>query len=181
MIHYDQENIEDLKAILEERSRRINMKKKEGELEMYVCHTRYKKKGASGREYNIARGERFDVIANFIACDNAAICSIRSEDAYKYFAIDDDGKGLERGELTHDIAYSDRRPNKNNGYRFTEAQIEVLEKEFKKFLRSDVDTILFNHEFFNADVDELKTLKQRLQEVQSTTSEEESEKSTIEL
>lgn len=128
----------------------------------YICHTRYKKRGASGREYNIRRGTVLNSIGAYIAKDNAAVCRVDSEDAYMHFSRNDDGLGMRRGELTAAIAYSDRHPNEDNGYRFTEAEIEMLEADYGDFLRK-LDVIRFNHKFFNADIDVLCEMARRLE------------------
>lgn len=128
----------------------------------YVCHRRYKKIGASGRDYNFPRETTLQTIGQFIAYNNSAVCKVSSEDAYMYFARNDDGKGLERGNLTYAIAYAPRKPNKDNGYRFTDKEIEILEKDYGRFLRNDTGTIRFNYDFFNADIEELKQIKERL-------------------
>lgn len=129
----------------------------------YICHKRYKKTGASGEEYNFPYGTKLRTVGTFIANGPEAVCSVKSEDAYMYWARNDDGQGLMRGMLTHAIAYSHRKPNKDNGFRFTPEEIEILEKEYPHFLRQDTDTIIFNHEFFNAEVDELKKMADRLE------------------
>ena len=128
----------------------------------YVCHRRYQKRGANGKPYNLKVGSRFDSIGQFIAYKNAAICSIRSEDAYMHFARNDDGRGLERGRLTYEIAYSDRHPNEDNGFRFTDEEARILMRDYSRFIRQDVDTIIFNFEFFNASIEELKEIKERV-------------------
>lgn len=128
----------------------------------YICHTRYKKRGASGREYNLPRGTVLETVGPFIAKDNTAVCRVDSEDAHVYFARNDDGCGMERGRLTSAIAYSDRHPNEDNGYRFTDEEIEMLERDYGHFLRK-LDVILFNHDFFNADILTLREIAKRLE------------------
>ena len=128
----------------------------------YITHRRYKKTGASGKEYNFARETKLDTIGEFIAFGNEAVCNIRSQDAYEYFSRNDDDKGLERGKLTYEIAFLKRKPNEDNEYRFTPEEIEMLEDKYSHWLRQDSDTILFNYDFFNAEVDELKKLHKRL-------------------
>ena len=129
----------------------------------YVCHKRYKKIGASGREYNFSYGKKLQSIGKFIAYDNAAVCCITSDDAFRHFARNDDGNGLKRGKLTYDIAYAPKKPNKDNGFRFTDEQVKMLKKEYKRFLVK-TDVILFNEKFFNADIKDLEKIKKRLEE-----------------
>ena len=82
----------------------------------------------------------------------------------RHFARNDDGQGLERGRLTWAIAYSRRVRTGPNGrqQRFTEEEIELLERKWAHFLRQDVEVILFNEDFFAAAVPELKELADAL-------------------
>ena len=129
----------------------------------YICHNRFRKKGASGRKYFFKRGTILDTAGGFIESNNTAVCGTKSEDAHKHFARHDDGRGLERGELTFKIAYAHRKPNKDNEFRFTPEEREMLRDEYSHWLRDDSETILFNDDFFNAEVEELSTLFKRLE------------------
>lgn len=132
----------------------------------YICHRRYRSKGASGEWFNIRRGTKLGTVGNFIAVGSKAVCVVKSEAAYMYFARNDDGRGIERGELTNAIAYSPQFPHEEDGgYRFSEKQREVICTEYPQFLRDDVDTIIFNYDFFNAEVEELKEMRHRLEVV----------------
>ena len=132
----------------------------------YITHHRLRGKAACGQELNIPYGTAFSTIGKFIATqDGGAICYTTSEMAHRYFARNDDGRGLRRGALTYEIAYSNReRFNKvgNRRQRFTDEEIDILERDWSKFLIPDIDVILFNHDFFNADVDELEKMAKSL-------------------
>lgn len=132
----------------------------------YVVHKRFKSVAACGKVLNIPYGTKLKIIGNFIATtDGQAICCSTSENAHKHFARNDDCNGLERGAITYAIAYGKRRKLKAEGnsvYRFTDKEIKMLGRDWAHFLMSDVDVILFNHDFFNADVSELKKLADSL-------------------
>lgn len=132
----------------------------------YIVHKRFKEVAACEKVLNIPYGTKFETIGGFIATpDGKAICHIKSENAHKYFSRNDDGNGLERGALTYAIAYGNRRKPKSDGkslYRFSDEEIKMLERDWKHFLRDDVDVILFNHDFFNANVSELRKLAEAL-------------------
>ena len=131
----------------------------------YIVHHRYRGKGMTGKEYNIPYATTFNTINNIIADGNCGLCYTTSEVAHQYFARNDDGKGLRRGALTYEIAYSNReRYNKdgNRRQRFTDEEIELIEKKWNKFLIPDIDVILFNHTFFNADVEDLEQMAKDL-------------------
>lgn len=73
----------------------------------FVCVKRYKKRGAGG-DFNIPYGTKLLSDDRFIYfngdCYNGkTVCAIESDDSYNYFSIDDDGNGLNRGELTKEI------------------------------------------------------------------------------
>lgn len=130
----------------------------------YICHKQYKKTGASGIEYNFPYRKKLQNIGQFIAYENAAVCTVTSDDAFRHFARNDDGNGLERGKLTYDIAYAPKKPNKDNGFRFTDKQAKMLKRYYKKYLMN-TDVILFNEAFFNADIEDLQKIKVRLEEM----------------
>lgn len=129
----------------------------------YICHKKFNQKSACGEYITFKQNAILETIGRFIAYGQKAICTTTSENAYKYFARNDDGHGLERGNLTHAIAYAKRHPNKDNGFRFTPSEIEMLETEYGQYLRKDTDTIIFNHDFFNADIDVLREIAKRLE------------------
>ena len=128
----------------------------------YIAHKRFREIAACEKVLNIPYGTKLETIGEFIATsDGQAVCYITSENAHKHFARNDDGMGLERGALTYAIAYGKRRKPKsdsNGAYRFSDKEIEILERDWKHFLLDDVPVILFNHNFFSADVSELKKL-----------------------
>ena len=129
----------------------------------YICHNRYKKTGASGKEYLVRFKDEIETVGNFIAKGAEAVCAITSDDAFRHFARNDDNNGLERGKLTYKIAYAPRRPNIDNDYRFTETEIEMLRTEYSRFLIKDNVAVIFNYDFFNADIEELRELYKRLE------------------
>lgn len=131
----------------------------------YVAHRRYKGLDAGGNPINVRYGTEYETIGDFIATpEGCGICFITSEVAHQYFAVNDDGRGLERGALTYAIAYSYRErkwPDKRI-YRFSQAEAEMLERSWGHWLRQDVDTILFNEDFFAAQLEDLKRLADAL-------------------
>lgn len=129
----------------------------------YICHRKYSKIAACGDYLTFKQNARFETIGCFIAHDKRAICTVNSEDAHRYFAKNDDGNGIKRGNLTYKIAYAPRHPNKENGFRFTPDEIEMLEKDYDRFLRKDTDTIIFNNAFFNAKIEDLQEIYNRLE------------------
>ena len=132
----------------------------------YITHHRFKEIGACGKLLNIPYGTTLEMIGGFIATsDSKAICYPTSENAHKHFSRNDDNNGLERGVLTYAIAFGKRKPANSKDkqiYRFSNEEIRLLETRWKHFLKDDVDVILFNHEFFNADIEELREMAKSL-------------------
>lgn len=130
----------------------------------YITHKRFHKMAACGEEMNIPYSSTFNTIAGFIANGNKAICRTASLDAFMHFARNDDGNGIERGKLTYDIAYADRKVRREDGiqYRFTDYEIKMLVEEYPHFLKKTGDFILFNYDFFNAEIEELRELHKKL-------------------
>ncbi len=130
----------------------------------YVVHRRCREMGAAGQQLNLSYGSVFETIGHIIATpEGKGICFVTSDTAHRYFARDDDGKGLRRGRLTYAIAWSDRvRMVHGRRQRFSAAEIEMLKRDWARFLVPDAPVILFNHAFFNAEVDELEQLARAL-------------------
>ena len=127
----------------------------------YITTRRIKHKlGACGQELNIPRGTKFESKNDMILDDSGRlICFTTSQIGHECFARNNDGMGLRRGALTYAIAFSTRaRMNneKTRRQRFTDKEIETLETKWSKFLVPDIDVILFNHNFFEAEIMELE-------------------------
>lgn len=130
----------------------------------YIVHHRFRNKGICG-QLNLPYGTELTVIGGFISLpDGRRICYPTSENAHRYFARNDDGRGLERGKLTYAIAYSNRKKLNNDGhyYRLSDEEREILRRDWAHFLLPYDDVVLFNHDFFNADVSELHRLADAL-------------------
>ena len=143
----------------------------------YIAHRRMKEIAADGNPANIPYGTKCQTYKNaIITPEGRAICYTTSENGHKYFSRNDDGKGLERGAYTYAIAYSQRERMSNDGshrQRFTDAEIEILCDKWSEYIVPDIPVILFNHKFFEADVDVLKQIAEdvhiKVKEVQQCT------------
>lgn len=131
----------------------------------YVTHHRFKGLAACGQQLNLPYGTELDAEGVVLLTqDGRPVCYSTSESAKLHFARNDDGRGLERGKLTWAIAYSQRIRYGEDGrrQRFTDEEIELLEREWARWLRRDVDAILFNEDFFAAEPEELQKLADAL-------------------
>lgn len=127
----------------------------------YVTHHRFKGLALCNEQLNIPYGTELHTEGySLITPEGKAVCYWTSENAKLHFARNDDGRGLERGALTYAIAYSQRERHGADGrrQRFTDAEIEMLERDWGHFLRQDLDVVLFNEDFFAAEPEELQKL-----------------------
>lgn len=123
---------------------------------MYITHHRYKGIGICGKELNIPYGTILNVKQDIclVTLQGDEVCYTTSENSKMHFAINNDGKGLERGSLTYFIAYSEL----DHFPRFNEEESDYIYKNYDKWLMKDLDVIRFNNDFYTADIDELKKL-----------------------
>ena len=132
----------------------------------YIVHHRCRELSAAGDRLNLPYGTRLNTIGDFIAtAEGRAICFTTSELAHRYMARNNDGRGLERGKVSWAIAHSRRERRSDDGrhrQRFTDREIEMLEREWSRYLVPDAETILFNHAFFEAEPEELLPLARAL-------------------
>lgn len=88
--------------------------------------------------------------------DGDAICAACCENAHQFFARNDDGHGMERGRLTQAIQRQLSKRDKGYQDRWDKVWSYPVCRPFK---RSDYnDYWLWNHDFFNADIDALRSI-----------------------
>lgn len=119
----------------------------------YIVHTRFKQKAICG-EVNFPYGSLCIATNNLITYKGSPICYITSQNAYDYFANNDDGQGLKRGELTQSITKLLAKRDK-----FYQARWDKIwaDKTLTKFKRPEnADYWLWNFEFYNASIEDLE-------------------------
>lgn len=127
----------------------------------YIVTNRYRGKALNGSEVNIPATTNVVETNKQILFDGKPICFITSQVGHQYFARNDDGNGMRRGALTYAIAYAERKrmnKDKTRRQRFTDEEIDTLCSKWSKFLQTECSVILFNHDFFNADISELEEM-----------------------
>ena len=123
----------------------------------YVCIKRFKRQGIGGF-FNIPYGTELEMEGAKIYHKGNAICFKTSAAAHDYFSRNDDGKGLERGELTHAII---KRLSPDNFETKQERddfwKIVWNDSLAQKYRRSEHLTYwLWSDDFYNAPVEDLK-------------------------
>ena len=115
-------------------------------------------------EVNIPYGTKLDEINNVISYCGNPICYTTSQNAYDYFARNDDGKGLERGKLTEEII--NLLNNRKDG-KYQDRWDRIWgDLSLLKYKRPEHDDYwLWNYDFFNASIEELNRIKSMILEV----------------
>ena len=129
----------------------------------YICFNRFKQNALCG-EVNIRYGTKLDEANNIISYRGNPICYIKSQNAYDYFARNDDGKGLERGKLTAEII---KLLNNRNDGKYQNRWDRIWgDLSLLKYKRPEQDDYwLWNFDFFNASIEELNRIKSMILEV----------------
>lgn len=124
----------------------------------YICYKRFRGKILSKTIVNIPYGTEFESSGNFLYDhDGKYMMATTSFNCHQHFSRNDDGQGLRRGKLAYAIAFAPR----GKSYRFSEDEIAMLTRDYQRFLKP-TDMILFNNDFFNAEVSELEELAKKL-------------------
>lgn len=118
----------------------------------YITTKRFKGQAITS-EVNIPYGTEVQCVIGYIVHDNLPICANHSQNAYDYFARNDDGKGLERGKLIQEIKKV--LSKKDSGYQ--DRWDKVWEDEVcLKYKRPEYsDYWLWAHNFYNAEIEDL--------------------------
>ena len=129
----------------------------------YICFNRFKQHALCG-EVNIPYGTKLDETNNVISYCGKPACYTKSQNAYDYFARNDDGKGLERGKLTAEII---KLLNNRNDGKYQDRWDRVWgDLSLLKYKRPEHDDYwLWNYEFYNASIEELNRIKSMILEV----------------
>lgn len=96
---------------------------------------------------------------NVIFCRGKEICAVASANAHQYFARNDDGRGMERGALAQAIQKAlrtnkDPRTDKAYQAKWDKVWGDALCQKYKR--TEHADHWLWNHEFFNAPIEDLR-------------------------
>lgn len=119
----------------------------------YIVHKRFKGKAICG-EVNLPATTVCEEADGGIFCDGRLICLAVSENAHQFFARDDDGAGMLRGRLTQAIQRTLSKRDANYQDRWDKVWDDPTCQPYKRIEHADF--WLWNHEFFNADIDTLR-------------------------
>lgn len=123
----------------------------------YVVHRRLRCKSLSG-DVNLSFGAICTLNGEIIEKDGKPLFFVTSENAHQYLARNDDGNGIERGKLTQEIqrCLQPQRNLKDEAKRRRAWSRIWNDEKLKPYkMREHPDHWLWNHAFFNADIEML--------------------------
>lgn len=120
----------------------------------YIVTRRFRGKAICG-EVNLPYGttcEEHDGI--LVLEDGRRLCAVTSQNAYDYFSRNDDGNGLERGKLVHDIMCTLERRDAKYQSRWDALWADEVANRLRR--KDSPDFWIWSFDFYNADIPELK-------------------------
>ena len=123
----------------------------------YITVERYKRDDARGR-FNIPYGTPITERGGLLWHDGKDICGDHSAVMRTYFARDDDGRGLERGKLSHSIVNALAiRPNETKEQHDKRWEVVWDDPVCGKYKKPHQENHwLWSIEFYNAPVEDLR-------------------------
>mgnify|MGYP000034838345 FL=1 len=118
----------------------------------YIVHRRLKDAAICGG-VNIPATTICEEICGVIYHNGLPVCYTTSENAHQFFARNDDESGLRRGKLTQAIQKTLSKRDGNYQSRWDKIWADPKCRQYKRTEYEDY--WLWNHEFFNADIDVL--------------------------
>ena len=118
----------------------------------YIAHKRFKQLGISGK-FNIPAMSLCEERDGMIYYNDAAVCYKRSENGHEFFARDDDGQGMRRGELTQLIQKT--LSVRDEHYQPRWSKIWEDDRCLKYQRPEHPSHWLWNHDFFEAPIEDL--------------------------
>lgn len=123
----------------------------------YIAHRRFRENALCG-PVNIPAMTEVECEDGIIIYNNWIVCCEDCENAHQFFARNDDGHGMERGKLTQAImrtlAKTTGRGDKQHQERWDKVWDDHVCQPYR---RADYDDYwLWNHDFFNAPVEDLR-------------------------
>lgn len=90
----------------------------------------------------------------FLTVNGEKLCSITSQNAYDFFSRNDDGNGLERGKLVHDIMCTLERRDAKHQARWDALWADEVANRLRR--KDSQDFWIWSFDFYNADIPDLK-------------------------
>lgn len=119
----------------------------------YIVYKRFKSKALCG-DVNIPATTDVENVNGVILYDGKPVCFETSENAHQFFARNDDGNGMQRGRLTQAIQKKLAKRDAHYQERWDKVWADPVCQRYKRTEYEDY--WLWNHDFFNAEIDALE-------------------------
>ena len=119
----------------------------------YIVYRRFRSNAMCGA-VNLRYGTELESHDNLILYDGNPVCYTTSQNAHDFFSRNDDGKGLDRGELTQCIIKTLSKRDKSYQDRWDKVWADELCRQYKR--KEHDDFWFWNHAFYNADIIDLQ-------------------------
>lgn len=119
----------------------------------YIIYKRFKQKAICNLDANLPRGTECYMENDMIFYNGFPLCAYKSENAHQYFTQNEDDNGLKRGEMIIAILkkLSSAKSSKSLWKKVWEDETCL---KYKRPERDDY--FLWNHEFYNAPINDLE-------------------------
>ena len=119
----------------------------------YLCRKRARFDGISG-QVNIPYGTALICQDGFLLHQNKPLCGITSQNAYDFFSQNDDGMGLERGDLVGRILSKLQKRDAGYQARWNKVWGDSRCQKYKR--PEHEDHWIWNFDFYNGPVEDLR-------------------------
>lgn len=119
----------------------------------YIVFRRFKDTAICGN-VNLPAMTECESDGDIITHCGKALCHVTSSNAHQYFAVNDDSMGMVRGKLTQAIQKVLAKRDDNYQARWDKVWDDPICQKFKRDTYEDY--WLWNHDFYNADVNTLR-------------------------
>lgn len=119
----------------------------------YIVHRRFKDKAICGN-VNLPAMTVCECDGEMITYNGANLCFIKSENAHQFFALDEDGMGMLRGQLTQAIQKQLAKRDKQYQERWDKVWADSLCRQYRR--KDYEDYWLWSHDFFCTGIDSLR-------------------------
>lgn len=119
----------------------------------YIAYRRFKGKAICGY-MNIPFKTECQCVNGIISLDGKPICAEKSENAHQHFSANGDGQGVQRGLLIQAIRKMLEKKDSQYQSRWDKIWGDSLCQKYKR--TDHEDFWLWNHEFFNAPITDLR-------------------------
>lgn len=126
------------------------------EYSRYVARRRARFKGCEGQQVNIPYGTVLEAQDGFLLWEGKRLCVDTSNNAHDYFSQNDDGQGQERGALVGAIISRLEKQDKSYQLRWDSVWSSPCCQKYRR--PEHEDHWLWNHDFYNAPVEDLRTI-----------------------